>query len=100
MKVRWKLVAILAVPLAALLGLAGLGVSQRNSDANDAEQAAELTSLASKVTAAANDLQLEANWSAWFITTGGLQGSNELNEQRVKTDASMTALHDSLVGFD
>jgi signal transduction histidine kinase len=100
MKVRWKLVAILAVPLAALLGLAGLGVSQRNSDANDAEQAADLTLLASKVTAAANDLQLEANWSAWFITTGGLQGSNELKEQRVKTDASMTTLHDSLVGFD
>ena len=100
MKVRWKLVAILAVPLAALLGLAGLGVSQRNNDANEAEQAADLTLLASKVTAAANDLQLEANWSAWFITTGGLQGANELKDQRVKTDASMTTLHDSLVGFD
>ena len=81
MKVRWKLVAILAVPLAALLGLAGLGVSQRNNDANEAEQAADLTLLASKVTAAANDLQLEANWSAWFITTGGLQGANELKDQ-------------------
>ena len=53
MKVRWKLVAILAVPLAALLGLAGLGVTQRTGDARDAEQAAELTVLSAKVTNAA-----------------------------------------------
>ena len=58
MKVRWKLVAILAVPLAALLGLAGLGVAQRNGDAHNAAQAAQLTVLASKVTNAATDLQL------------------------------------------
>ncbi|HMK13160.1 MAG TPA: nitrate- and nitrite sensing domain-containing protein, partial [Acidimicrobiales bacterium] len=100
MKVRWKLVAILAVPLAALLGLAGLGVAQRNGDAHNAEQAAQLTSLASKVTEAATDLQLEANWSAWFITTGGLQGGDQLKAQRATTDASMTSLHDALVGFD
>ncbi len=100
MKVRWKLVAILAVPLAALLGLAGLGVAQRNGDAKDAAQAAQLTVLASKVTAAAADLQLEANWSAWFITTGGLQGGDELTKQRAATDEAMTTLHDSLVAFD
>jgi hypothetical protein len=100
MKVRWKLVAILAVPLAALLGLAGLGVAQRNGDAHNAAQAAQLTVLASKVTNAATDLQLEANWSAWFITTGGLQGGDQLKQQRAATDEAMTALHDALVGFD
>ncbi len=100
MKVRWKLVAILAVPLAALLGLAGLGVAQRNGDARNAEQAAELTVLASKVSEAANNIQLEANWSAWFITTGGLQGGAELDAQRKTTDEAMTSLHDALVGFD
>ena len=100
MKVRWKLVAILAVPLAALLGLAGLGVAQRNGDAHNAAQAAQLTVLASKVTTAATDLQLEANWSAWFITTGGLQGGDELKQQRAATDEAMTALHDALVSFD
>ena len=100
MKVRWKLVAILAVPLAALLGLAGLGVAQRNGDAHNAAQAAQLTVLASKVTTAATDLQLEANWSAWFITTGGLQGGDELNKQRAATDEAMTGLHDALVSFD
>jgi signal transduction histidine kinase len=100
MKVRWKLVAILAVPLAALLGLAGLGVAQRNGDAHNAAQAAQLTVLASKVTNAATDLQLEANWSAWFITTGGLQGGDQLKQQRAATDEAMTALHDALVSFD
>ena len=100
MKVRWKLVAILAVPLAALLGLAGLGVAQRNGDAHNAAQAAQLTVLASKVTTAATDLQLEANWSAWFITTGGLQGGDELKQQRAATDEAMTGLHDALVSFD
>ena len=100
MKVRWKLVAILAVPLAALLGLAGLGVTQRTGDARDAEQAAELTVLSAKVTSAVHALQLEANWSAWFITTGGLQGGGELQTQRDVTDTAMTDLHDSLLAFD
>jgi signal transduction histidine kinase len=100
MKVRWKLVAILAVPLAALLGLAALGVTQRTGDARDAEDAAELTALSAKVTHAAHALQLEANWSAWFITTGGLQGSSELQSQREATDNAMIELRDSLVAFD
>ncbi len=100
MKVRWKLVAILAVPLAALLGLAGLGVTQRTGDARDAEQAAELTVLSAKVTNAVHALQLEANWSAWFITTGGLQGGGELQTQRDVTDTAMTDLHGSLLAFD
>ena len=59
-----------------------------------------MTVLSSKVTNAATDLQLEANWSAWFITTGGLQGGDPLKQQRAATDEAMVALHDALVSFD
>lgn len=100
MKVRWKLVAILLVPLAALIGVSVYGINQRLTDARTSDNVRRLTQLASAVTTALHDLQTEAGLSAWYVSTVDKQGADELQAARVATDNSVAALHTTIAHFD
>jgi signal transduction histidine kinase len=90
MTLRWKLVALLVVPLAALAGLTFIGVQQRMADADDARRAGGLVAAASSVSELGNRLATEQALSAWYLASGG-EGNDALLGARASTDTSLTA---------
>ncbi len=99
MKLRWKLVALLVVPLAALAGLTVVGVGERLGDARAADRAGDLVVLGRDVRAVGERLAAESALSAWYVATGGSAG-DRLVEARAATDASIDALRRRVDGID
>jgi len=98
--VRWKLVAILIVPLAALASVSIAGIRQRSDDRAVAARASELVALGGAVGPAVHELQRETALSAWFVASGGTAAADELAGQRSATDRALEGLHAALEGFD
>ena len=96
MKVRWKLVAILIVPLCALVTLAWVGISQRRTVANEAGRVKSIVDLAQSTTGVMHELETEWVDSAMFVSSGGVQGSTELTAACARADTALTALEGRL----
>ena len=82
MKVRWKLVAILIVPLCALVTLAWVGISQRRTVASEAGRVKSIVDLAQSTTGVMHELETEWVVSAMYVSSNGVQGSTELTAAR------------------
>ena len=98
MTLRWKLIALLVVPLAALGGLTAAGVQQRLADREDARRAGTLVDVSAQVAAVGNRLATEEALSAWFLASGGA-GAETLTAARAATDTAVAELRSGLVPF-
>ncbi|MEP6661779.1 MAG: nitrate- and nitrite sensing domain-containing protein [Acidimicrobiales bacterium] len=100
MKVRWKLVAILIVPLCALVTLAWVGISQRRTVANEAGRVKSIVDLAQSTTGVMHELETEWVVSAMYVSSNGAQGSTELTAARARADTALTGLESRLSAFN
>ena len=100
MKVRWKLVAILIVPLCALVTLAWVGISQRRQVASEAGRVRSIVDLAQATTDTKQHLESELIASAVMVGSDGVQGTADLATDRTQTDASVANLLGRLRSFN
>lgn len=70
LQIRHKLIVLLAVPLAALLVLAGVGAVQRRGDASQAEVDADRIELARQAASAAHELHVEGELGGAALAAG------------------------------
>ncbi len=100
-RIRTKLAAALAVPLVALVAVAGYEASQASLDAERVESEAEIATVAIGPTSLTADLQNERNFTA--IDLIGLSDAvtlevSSVEEARQRTDAAVTDLRTFLEG--
>jgi signal transduction histidine kinase len=88
LKVRTRLVTVIAVPLVLLLVVAVPEVLQRRDRASTADRAAELAGLATEVAGAADALQSERTLSAAQRAGARNQVGTNLTAQRALTDTA------------
>jgi signal transduction histidine kinase len=89
LNVRTKLMLVIAVPLIAMAGFAGVGAGERLADA---DRAGTVTSLARVVRAQvdlSHQLETERLWTGVVQFTDGELGRAQLIEQRARTDAAL-----------
>jgi signal transduction histidine kinase len=90
--IRRKLAAALAIPIAALLAVAGLEVLQSTRDANEVEEQTDLATASVGPSGVINSLQNERNYaSLWLL---GFEGAVQLpvesfEEAKQATDAAI-----------
>ena len=100
MSIRWKLFALLIVPL---LGLAGLGVTTFQRDSASVagmETVSELARIATSVSALVHETQKEHGRTAGFLGSQGTKFQRELDEQCASTDQKLDELQQQLESFD
>jgi signal transduction histidine kinase len=88
LKVRTRLVTVIAVPLVLLLVVAVPEALQRWDRASAADQAAELAGLATDVAGAADSLQSERTLSSARRAGSDSQVGTNLSDQRALTDSA------------
>ena len=89
LNVRTKLMLVLAVPLLAMAGFAGIGAGER---LDDADRAGTVTALARVVRGQvdlSHQLETERLWTGVTQTTDGALGREQLAEQRNRSDAAL-----------
>src|SRR5690554_5032462 len=87
--VRYKLIAILLVPMLGLAFFAGQTALDAKADRDDAQQVSDLVDLSLATGDLTHSLQNERGLTALFIITGGQRYGEELEAARAETDASM-----------
>lgn len=102
-RIRTKLAAALAVPIVALVGVAGFEAVQAADDATEVRSEAELATVAIGPSSLTTELQNERNFTA--IDLIGLSGSATLEvasveEARERVDAAVADLEEFLRGRD
>jgi hypothetical protein len=95
-KVRTKLMAVLAAPVLALVAVAGIGFTDRAALARETRTVGELTRLATRSSGVVRELGRESVLSAGVLA-GVLAGTteveaNDLEEQRDQTDLAIEEL--------
>jgi signal transduction histidine kinase len=98
LKVRTKLIAVLAVPLLALVAMAGIGVRDRRSEAADARQSRRLVDLSTTRVQLEHDLQLERMWTAASLSGSRTTGTSNVPDRRARTDQSVAAFTATATG--
>jgi signal transduction histidine kinase len=88
-RVRAKIVAILLIPLLAVVALSGVRLSQVLGDMRDSARAEQVAAMAEKATALAHELQAERDLSGAYL--GGKRGfgGDELRTQRGNVDKAV-----------
>jgi hypothetical protein len=89
MTIRRKLVAILVVPLVALVALALVGMRDRNAESATARSVQRSVVLANAVSSLADSLEQEMIGSAKVIGAGSGASADQLTSQYVATDAAI-----------
>ncbi|MBM4424245.1 MAG: HAMP domain-containing protein [Chloroflexi bacterium] len=100
LKVRVKLLLMLAIPLAALLYFAVSGVVEKASVAANLARLETLVAFSTKVGASAHALQRERGSTAMFITTQSAEAQAKMNGYRADTDEAVAELEAALQTFD
>jgi Nitrate and nitrite sensing/HAMP domain len=86
LQIRYKLLAVLLVPLLALTAFALVQIRGEAASGARAARVARLAAFAGRVTALAHDLQRERDASLPYVARGGGPGDEDLPAQRAKTD--------------
>ena len=95
-----KLVLVLMVPLCALAVFSALGVRDRLSVLTAHEHYDELAEPSDALSSLGTALEQESVASAWFVATGGSDGTAELEDARAETDDAVAELEAAQAGFD
>lgn len=91
LKIRSKLILLMAGPIVIILMLSALGAQDRRASASDSRQVEDLVTLARANSDVVDALQQEALYSSAFIGTDRASWSEELEAARADTDASLAA---------
>jgi signal transduction histidine kinase len=89
LRVRTKLIAVLAVPLAALIVMAGIGVQDRRAEAAEARDGRYLAEMTAARVELVHQLQLERTWTAAAVSGDRTFGVAEATNQRSITDTAV-----------
>ncbi|MCB0977722.1 MAG: nitrate- and nitrite sensing domain-containing protein, partial [Acidimicrobiales bacterium] len=98
LKIRNKLVLLVAGPMVIIVLLAALGARSRQESANRSADVVALVSMAQANAALVDALQSEAIYSAGYVASGRTQWKSQLDEARKKTDTASTAALKALDG--
>ncbi len=96
LKIRNKLILILAAPVVALIVLAGIGAGQRRTTANSAQGDTKIIQYAQEAAAAAHAAEAEGALSVSYLagptaaSKGNPKVKSALDKQRKLTDVAMT----------
>lgn len=96
LRFRSKLVLVLAVPLAALLVFAGLGISGRLAVLDSTQQYGELVEPDTALDHLSAALEDESIVSRWYVAAQGAEASAELLTAREETDRAIVDLREAL----
>ncbi len=99
-QIRWKLSAILVVPLAALVVFASLQVGTAVSRRTTADRLSRLTGLAVRITSLADALQQERATSSGFVASGKTRYSADMVAGRDRVDTALDALRTDVDKLD
>ena len=92
LKIRNKLILLVAIPIVVLIVLAGLGVQSRRDTASSAASVQDLVAVARANSAMADALQTEALFSTAYVASGRSEAHREqLETTRAATDAASQA---------
>jgi signal transduction histidine kinase len=91
LRVRTKLIAVLAVPLAALIVMAAIGVLDRRAEASEARDGRYLAELTDARVELVHQLQLERTWAGATVASKNAFGVEEAEAQRQATDGAIAA---------
>lgn len=97
--IRFKLLILILVPLAALLFFSMLAVYAKQSTVAEMDNVAELASLSVDIGNAAHELQKERGMSSGFLASKGEKFGAELVAQRAASDRSVNQLRKHLQDF-
>ena len=93
LKIRTKLIAVLAAPLVVLVALAGLGIRDRLNSADDAQEVQRLAELRIASAELTHQVQLERNVTQAYANSAGEMEVAALTTQREATDDAVTAFN-------
>lgn len=100
LKLRWKLVSIVIVPIACMLYLAQDSVSRNANAVDENERLLQLSRYAVFASSLVHELQKERGASAGFLGSKGKKFVDALLHQRQTSDAKAKELEGFLKGFD
>ena len=101
LKIRNKLVLLVAGPLVIIVLLAAMGAQSRRDTANSSRNVEELAALARANSDVVHSLQRESIYSTSFVAADRAQWSEEVGAARTATDASIAdALERQQAHFD
>ncbi len=100
MKLKYRLLLMTTVPLAALLYLSLSSMAARISLVADMDRLAELARLSGAVGGLVHNLQVERGLSAGLVASAGARFGRELDAAHGATDERASALQTVLADFD
>ncbi len=100
MKLRTKLLVMVAVPLAGLLWVSVWNSLEMLFLSREMGQLQQLVVVSTRMGGLVHELQKERGMSAGFIGSKGVNFAKELPAQRQSSDQARQALQDMLAGFD
>ena len=93
---RARILAVALAPSIAVVGAAGVIVSEQWSQRAEMVRVEELVEIASRISAFVHEAQKERGASSLFIGAKGLQFASELAAQRTRTDAALEGLREAI----
>jgi len=100
LQIRHKQIAILALPVLALIILAAARIGSNLSSSAQAARLNRATSYAVSVTDLVHELQRERDLAAVYIGSGKKQGLPDLTAQQSRTDRALEAFRAQTSGLD
>ncbi len=96
LQIRYKLLAVLLIPLTALTVLTFVHVGGDVASGRRAARVGNLADFAGRVTAVVHDLQGERDSSLGYVAGGRESGAEDVEAQREKSDRSIAAFRSDL----
>jgi len=100
MRIRTKLLALLAAPLLGLTGMGVKGIADRTAVMRDVGTVGQLTELAVCSSSLVHELQKERAYSTGFLNGDGVAFTAEMKAQRAATDLARRKFEDFTREFD
>ena len=97
--IKYKLAAILAPALVALLGFNATSIMGEIIDVRTMSHVGELTSLALEINQLTEVIQKERDASGIYLSSAGTKNESEMNSQRSATDAQIKKFKEFLANF-
>ncbi|HEB56852.1 MAG TPA: methyl-accepting chemotaxis protein [Gammaproteobacteria bacterium] len=98
LKIGYKLLLMLSIPLLGLLFFSGAEISNKWQDLGKAQAVQETVELSEYLDTVASDFAMERGLSAGFLNSGGKIFGPQLREQRTRTNTAAEALRVWLKG--
>ncbi len=95
-KVRTRIVFLLALPLMVIGGVAAFLFEREREMAGEARHVAEIVGLGPALGALVHELQKERGMSAGFVGSGGARFGEKLPAQRAVTEAALAELREAV----